>query len=57
MRKILKLKRKDGQLVEAKMKELNLDYIDLYFKYKEVTIHRDIRDISQWGSIKKYIHH
>ncbi len=33
------------------------DYIDLYFKYKEVTIHRDIRDISQWGSIKKYIHH
>ena len=21
------------------------DYIDLYFKYKEVTIHRDIRNI------------
>lgn len=31
------------------------DYIDLYFKDKEVTIHRDIRDISQWGSIKEYM--
>lgn len=31
------------------------DYIDLYFTDKEVTIHRDIRDISQWGSIKEYM--
>lgn len=31
------------------------DYIDLYFKNKEVTIHRDIRDISSWGSIKEYM--
>lgn len=31
------------------------DYMDLYFKDKEVTIHRDIRDISEWGSIKEYM--
>ena len=31
------------------------DHIDLYFKDKEITIHRDIRDISEWGSIKGYM--
>lgn len=31
------------------------DYMDLYFKDKDVTIHRDIRDISNWGSIKEYM--
>ena len=31
------------------------DYMDLYFKDKKVTIHRDIRDISLWGSIKEYM--
>ena len=38
MRKILKLKRKDGQLVEAKMKELNLDYIDKIMELQKIII-------------------
>ena len=31
------------------------EQIDLYFKNKEVTVHRDIIDISPWGSIKEYM--
>lgn len=31
------------------------DNIDLYFKNKGVTIHRDIRDISEWKSIREYM--
>ncbi|NFI94856.1 hypothetical protein FC961_10705 [Clostridium botulinum] len=31
------------------------DNIDLYFKNKEITIHRDIRDISKWKSICEYM--
>jgi len=31
------------------------DYIDLYFKDKNLTIHRDIRDIPNWSSIKEYM--
>ena len=31
------------------------DDIDSHFKDKEVVIHRDIRDISKWGSIKEYM--
>ncbi|KJU71828.1 toll/interleukin-1 receptor domain-containing protein [Clostridium baratii] len=32
------------------------DNIDLYFKGKNVVIHRDIRDISNWKSIREYMH-
>ena len=38
MRKILKLKRKDGPLVESKMKELNLDYIDKIMELQKIII-------------------
>lgn len=31
------------------------DNIDLYFKEKNVVIHRDIRDISSWKSIREYM--
>lgn len=31
------------------------DNIDLYFKNKGITIHRDIRDISNWKSIREYM--
>lgn len=31
------------------------DNIDLYFKDKDITIHRDIRDISKWKSIREYM--
>lgn len=31
------------------------DNIDLYFKNKDVSIRRDIRDISQWKSIREYM--
>lgn len=31
------------------------DNIDLYFKDKDVNIHRDVRDISQWKSIREYM--
>lgn len=31
------------------------DNIDLYFKNKGITIHRDIRDISSWKSIREYM--
>ena len=31
------------------------DYMDLYFKDKNIIIHRDIRDISNWKSIKEYM--
>lgn len=31
------------------------DHIDLYFKDKKINIHRDIRDISNWDSIKQYM--
>lgn len=31
------------------------DNIDLYFKDKDITIHRDIRDISHWKSIREYM--
>ncbi|MEX0084981.1 toll/interleukin-1 receptor domain-containing protein [Clostridium butyricum] len=31
------------------------DNIDLYFKDKGITIHRDIRDISSWKSIREYM--
>ena len=32
------------------------DFMDLYFKDKDITIHRDIRDIKDWMSIKEYMH-
>lgn len=31
------------------------DNIDLYFKNKGIIIHRDIRDISEWKSIREYM--
>ena len=31
------------------------DNIDLYFKNKGITIHRDIRDISNWKSIREFM--
>jgi hypothetical protein len=31
------------------------DNIDLYFKDKNITVHRDIRDISDWSSIRSYM--
>lgn len=31
------------------------DNIDLYFKDKDIIIHRDIRDISNWKSIREYM--
>ena len=31
------------------------DNIDLYFKEKDINIHRDIRDISNWKSIREYM--
>lgn len=31
------------------------DNIDLYFKGKDIIIHRDIRDISHWKSIREYM--
>lgn len=31
------------------------DNIDLYFKEKDICIHRDIRDISEWKSIREYM--
>ncbi len=31
------------------------DHIDLYFKDKSIIIHRDIRDIQDWSSIKEYM--
>ncbi|EJT6559443.1 toll/interleukin-1 receptor domain-containing protein (plasmid) [Clostridium perfringens] len=31
------------------------DNIDLYFKGKNIGVHRDIRDISSWSSIKDYM--
>lgn len=31
------------------------DNIDLYFKNKGITIHRDVRDISKWKSIREYM--
>lgn len=31
------------------------DHIDLYFKNKKVIIHRDVRDIKEWSSIKQYM--
>ncbi len=31
------------------------DNIDLYFKDKGITIHRDVRDISKWKSIREYM--
>lgn len=31
------------------------DNIDLYFKNKGITIHRDVRDISDWESIREYM--
>lgn len=31
------------------------DNIDLYFKEKNIVIHRDIRDISAWKSIREYM--
>ena len=31
------------------------DYMDLYFKDKDIKIHRDIRDIKDWKSIKEYM--
>lgn len=31
------------------------DYMDLYFKDKNIKIHRDIRDIKDWKSIKEYM--
>jgi len=35
--------------------KIHADYIDLYFKNKEIIIHRDIRDIQNWKSIKEYM--
>jgi hypothetical protein len=32
------------------------DFMDLYFKDKKIKIHRDIRDIKDWKSIKEYMH-
>lgn len=32
-----------------------IDLMDSYFENKNVTLHRDIRDISQWKSIKEYM--
>lgn len=34
---------------------VHADNIDLYFKNKGITIHRDIRDISNWKSIHEYM--
>ncbi len=31
------------------------DFMDLYFKDKNIKIHRDIRDIKDWKSIKEYM--
>jgi hypothetical protein len=31
------------------------DYMDLYFKDKGITFHKDIRDIQDWKSIKEYM--
>jgi len=31
------------------------DNIDLYFKDKDIVLHRDIRDISSWKSIREYM--
>lgn len=31
------------------------DYMDLYFKDKDINIHRDIRDIEDWKSIREYM--
>jgi len=31
------------------------DHIDLYFKNRKVIMHRDVRDIKDWSSIKQYM--
>lgn len=38
MIKILKLKRKDGEIIEAKMKELSLEYIDKIMELQKIII-------------------